>query len=111
MGTSPLQPTLDWSALRPGAGYLRRVGGFGTFEIVVVRMEARPGGKDIVGEQLHVGVVVLERFIVAPPLDRKAGFSSGELVLQAKKTLVGLEAGIVLSRSKQAAQGSIQLGA
>src|SRR5713226_4372149 len=66
-------------------------GGLGCFKVIVVAVESCPAGEQAVRKQADIRVVVLNRLVVAPPLDGDAVLRTGELVLQAKKVLVGLE--------------------
>src|SRR5713226_1122133 len=97
------------SALRSGELHLGGLtGGRRSCEISLVTLEAGPTGEHAVWEQADIGVVVLQGFVVAPPLDGDAVFCACQLVLQAQKILVGLELRVVLDDHQQATQRAVE---
>jgi len=58
-------------------------------EVGFVRFESRHLSEKAVGELLNIGVVVLQRVVVALAFDRDAVFCASQFVLQTQKVLVG----------------------
>src|SRR5262249_5633249 len=54
---------------------------FRSLEISVVRLESCPTREQAVGKLLHVGVVVLQRVVVALAFDRNAIFGACQFIL------------------------------
>src|SRR5208282_3432661 len=69
---------------------------FRSFEVSFVRLKSRDFCEKVVGELLHVSVVVAQSIVVAFALDRYAILRAREFILQAKEILIGLQLRIVL---------------
>ena len=54
----------------------------GSGEVVIIPLESRPPGKDVVGEKADVGVVILDGLVIPAAFDGDAVFGSGQFVLQ-----------------------------
>jgi hypothetical protein len=66
-------------------------------EVVAILAKAHDTRDEVVGEKADIGVVILDRLVVPPPLHRDTVFRPLQLVLQFQKIFVGLELGIVLN--------------
>src|SRR5450755_277263 len=113
LGRGNPAPQLGWGErLRFGRWELDfggLAGAFGGLEVGFVAMEAGPAGEEAVGEQADVGVVGLDRIVVALAFDGDAIFGAGQFVLQAQEIFVGFELRVVFHYDEQAAQGAVEL--
>ena len=70
-------------------------------EIIVVPVESRDIGPDVVGEQPNERVVILQRLIVAAALDCDAVFRARQLILQLQEVLVRTQLRVGLGKGQQ----------
>ncbi len=62
---------------------------------------------DVLGEELQLGVVVLNGLVVDAARLQDPVFGAFQLELQALEVLIGLEIGVVLHDNEQAAEGAV----
>src|SRR5260370_32642054 len=78
------------------------------FEVRVVTRKAEQPRSDVLGEEIDIGVVALNRFVIFSALLRDTVFSTRELILESQEVFVRLQLRIVLDDHQQAAERSIE---
>ena len=78
-------------------------------EVCIVAFVAGPSCEDAVGELEDVGVIGLDRVVVAFTSDGDTVFSAGQFVLEAEKVFVGFQLRIIFDDGEKATESAVKL--